>query len=71
MIHLPKLDDGFDLVAATPTGREARIPDSEIVRDWHNDYALLLLDLPRRLESLPDDQARRELLRRLHAELAA
>ena len=71
LIHLPKLDDGFDLMAATPAPRKARIPDSEIARDWHNDYALLLLNLPRRLESLPDDQARRELLRRLHAELAA
>ena len=69
LVHLPKLDDGFDLVAAAPAPRKERILDSEIVRDWHNDYALLLLELPRRLEALPDDRARRELLRRLHAEL--
>jgi metallo-beta-lactamase family protein len=74
LIHLPKLDDGFALVAAAapaPEPRRARIPESEIARDWHNDYAVLLLDLPRRLEQLPNDQARRDLLRRLHAELPA
>jgi metallo-beta-lactamase family protein len=72
LIHLPKLDDSFELVAKAapaPEPREARIPDSEIARDWHNDYAVLLLDLSRRLETLPDDQARRQLLHRLHAAL--
>jgi metallo-beta-lactamase family protein len=71
-IHLPKLDDSFELLAAAaaePEPRAPRIPDSEIARDWHNDYAILLLDLSRRLERLPDDAARRELLRRLRAEL--
>jgi hypothetical protein len=52
-----------------PEPHMARIPESEIARDWHNDYAVLLLDLSRRLEQLPSDQARRDLLRRLHAEL--
>jgi metallo-beta-lactamase family protein len=72
LIHLPRLDDSFELIAAaapTKKPREARVPDSEIARDWHNDYAVLLLDLSRRLESLPDDHARRELLRRLQAAL--
>ena len=55
--------------APAPQPRRARIPDSEIVRDWHNDYAVLLLDLSRRLERLPGDEARRELLRRLRAAL--
>jgi hypothetical protein len=49
--------------------RRARIPESELAQDWHNDYAVLLLDLSRRLEQLPSDRARRALLRRLHAEL--
>jgi metallo-beta-lactamase family protein len=74
LIHLPRIDDSFELVAAgapAPQPRRARIPDSEIVRDWHNDYAVLLLDLSRRLERLPGDEARRELLRRLRAELSA
>jgi metallo-beta-lactamase family protein len=71
LIHLPKLDDRFELIAAAPVPepRATRVPDSEIVADWHNDYAILLLDLSRRLDALPDDQARRALLRRLHAAL--
>jgi hypothetical protein len=67
------MDDGFELVAAgapAPQPRTARIPDIEIARDWHNDYAVLLLDLSRRLERLPGDEARRQLLRRLRAELS-
>lgn len=74
LIHLPRIDDSFELVAAAapaPRPRRARIPDSEIARDWHNDYAVLLLDLSRRLERMPSDEARRDLLRRLRAELAA
>jgi metallo-beta-lactamase family protein len=72
LIHLPRIDDRFELVAAgapAPQPRRARIPDSEIARDWHNEYAVLLLDLSRQLERLPSDHARRELLRRLRAEL--
>jgi metallo-beta-lactamase family protein len=74
LIHLPKLDDGFALVARVapaPEPSRPRIPQSEIARDWHNDYAVLLLDLARRLEQLPSDQARHDLLRRLHAQLPA
>jgi metallo-beta-lactamase family protein len=74
LVHLPRLDDGFELVAAAapaPEPSRPRIPESEIARDWHNDYAVLLLDLARRLEQLPDDRVRRDLLRRLHAELPA
>jgi metallo-beta-lactamase family protein len=72
LIHLPRIDESFELVAAgapAPQPRRARIPDSEIARDWHNDYAVLLLDLSRQLERLPGDEARRELLRRLRAAL--
>jgi metallo-beta-lactamase family protein len=74
LIHLPRIDESYELVAAgapAPQPRQARIPDSEIARDWHNDYAVLLLDLSRRLERLPGDEARRELLRRLRTALSA
>jgi metallo-beta-lactamase family protein len=74
LIHLPRIDDRFELLAAgapAPKPRRARIPDSGIARDWHNDYAVLLLDLSRRLERLPGDEARRQLLRRLRAALSA
>jgi metallo-beta-lactamase family protein len=72
-VHLPKLDDGFALAAMPPAraARRARIPDKAIARDWHNDYAALLLRLRRELERLPSDRARSDLLRRLHAELPA
>jgi metallo-beta-lactamase family protein len=74
LIHLPQMDASYELVAAgapAPQPRRARIPDSEIARDWHNDYAVLLLDLSRRLEQLPGDDARRALLHRLRAALSA
>jgi metallo-beta-lactamase family protein len=72
-IHLPKLDDSFALAAMPPTraARRARIPDKAIARDWHNDYAALLLRLRRELDRLPSDRARSDLLRRLEAELPA
>jgi metallo-beta-lactamase family protein len=71
LVHLPRLDDSFELAAGAPAPapRRARIPESALARDWHNDYAVLLLDLSRRLEQLPSDRARRALLRRLHAAL--
>jgi hypothetical protein len=52
------IDASYDLAAAgapAPQPRQARIPDREIARDWHNDYAILLLDLSLRLERLPGD----------------
>lgn len=73
-IQLPKLDEAFALAAAaapTPRRRVAqRVADEQITEDWHNDYARLLLGLGRTLDELPDDTARRDLLRR-HAEPAA
>ena len=74
LTHLPRIDESFELMAAgAPASqpRTARIPDSEIARDWHNDYAVLLLDLSRQLERLPDDEMRRQLLRRLRSALSA
>jgi metallo-beta-lactamase family protein len=69
-IHLPMLDEAFELTAAAtaaPRRRRVaqRVDDAEITDDWHNDYARLLLGLGRSLEQLPDDAARRALLRRL------
>ena len=74
LIHLPRIDDRCELVAAgatAPQPRRARIPHSEIARDWHNDYAVLLLDLSRQLQRLPGDEARRQLLGRMRAALSA
>ena len=68
-IHLPKLDEAFMLEAAPAPPRRRRVVqrvgDEQITDDWHNDYARLLLGLGRTLEQLPDDAARRALLRRI------
>jgi metallo-beta-lactamase family protein len=63
-IFLPQLDDGFDLMAATiHAPKERRLPPEAVGRhDWHNTYAALVLDLRRRLDALPDDNARAALL---------
>ena len=70
-IHLPKLDEAFELAAtaAPPRRRRVaqRVEDAQLTDDWHNDYARLLLGLGRALEQLPDDAARRELLRRMRS----
>jgi metallo-beta-lactamase family protein len=68
-IHLPKLDElcVLEAAAAPPRRRRVvqRVDDEQITDDWHNDYARLLLGLGRTLEQLPDDAARRALLRRM------
>jgi len=67
--QLPKLDEAFELTAAAaPTERRRvarRVADEQLTDDWHNDYARLLLGLGRTLDELPDDAARRDLLRRM------
>jgi metallo-beta-lactamase family protein len=68
-MRLPALDEAFALEAAAPPPRgrrvAERVEDAQLTQDWHNDYARLLLGLGRTLEQLPDDAARRELLRRM------
>lgn len=70
-VELPKLDEAVALAAAAapaPRRRVAqRVEDEQLTDDWHNDYARLLLGLGRTLEQLPDDAARRELLRRMQS----
>ena len=72
-IFLPKLDDGFALTVAAPALEAAaeRVAADQLVADWHNDYAALLLQLRQTLDALPGDAERRRLLRRLHAQLPA
>jgi metallo-beta-lactamase family protein len=69
-VHLPALDEAFELAAAAPAHRRRvaqRVADEQLADDWHNDYARLLLGLGRTLEALPDDAARRDLLRRMRS----
>lgn len=71
-ILAPQLDESFDVlfqdgrwqaVRAT-TSRTPRLEASQATakRDWHNDYAALLLDLRNALRHETDDRRRQELL---------
>ncbi len=68
-IFMPMLDDAVELDVAPPVARRdrVRVAEDELTFDWHNDYAALLLQLGRTLDALPDDAARRDLLRRMRA----
>ena len=75
-IAVPSLDQAFDMAhrdgrwiaTAQPSGGEApRLPPDEASarRDWHNDYAQILLDLRVALQKAPDDGSRRCLLQEM------
>ena len=74
-LFVPRLDELFDLPACGRTRHvlEApRLTQREIApTDWHNDYAALLVELPGALGRLPDDVARRRLLRDIRRRLSA
>jgi metallo-beta-lactamase family protein len=69
-ITLPALDARYAL-EATPrlTGDGARLAPAAAARgfDWRNERAALLVELEKRLATLPDDAARETLLARLRA----
>ncbi len=59
---------------ATTAGAEApRLPPEEVSarRDWHNDYAQILLDLRGALQTAPDDRSRRRLLQEMRRVIGA
>jgi metallo-beta-lactamase family protein len=65
---IPRLDERFKLTrtAAAETAGSARIQPSAAARpDWHNTRARLLLDLNARLEALPSDAERDQMLARI------
>ena len=69
-IIVPVLDDEIDLLGngVRPRQRRAprRLPPEAIGQlDWHNDYAMFLLDLREALDQAADERSRRALLRRL------
>lgn len=71
-ILMPRLDEAFEIVfregrwvaAPATAGETPRLSSNEVAarRDWHNDYAALLLDLRRALREAPDDRRRATLL---------
>ena len=68
-VHVPLLREkvhlGLDQGLKSEPSPEAPSPEAISNLDWHNDYAAFLLDLPERLQSLPDSEARKKLLGRL------
>ncbi|MDP2350693.1 MAG: MBL fold metallo-hydrolase RNA specificity domain-containing protein, partial [Chloroflexota bacterium] len=75
-VAVPLLDQSFDLVqrdgrwtavaaAAAAEAPRLRPEEASARRDWHNDYAQILLDLRGALRTAPDDHSRRRLLREL------
>ena len=77
-IHLPQFDESFEITAGTPQakgraqskGRKPeRVPETELLTDWYNDYAAFIVDLTNKLEGEQDHEKRRALIRQLHEEL--
>lgn len=80
-IVTPALDQSYDLVhrdgrweavvgAATEMPRLER-EEASARRDWHNDYAQILLDLRGALHEAPNDASRRRLLQEMRRVIAA
>lgn len=74
-IVMPILDQRFDLQAesAEPAASTLRLApaEAEAHEDWHNLHSRLLLDLAEKLGRAPDDAARRAMLERVRAAMAA
>lgn len=73
-VIVPRLDQVYVLDAGTgarlakPSGVSRLEPKAEALvagKDWHNDYAQLVLDLQHKLQATSDDRSRKKLLRRL------
>ncbi|HWA46271.1 MAG TPA: MBL fold metallo-hydrolase [Hypericibacter adhaerens] len=69
-ILIPELDDVFALSGERPAkqpGTARRLATGQQpAADWHNGLAALTLDLRRKLEELPDDAAREDLIARVN-----
>ncbi len=72
-IFMPMFDETFELVPGNqPISQgipQPRIDTSELLTDWHNDYAAFLVSLSSTLEATPDHSQRREILSRLSSTL--
>lgn len=73
-VIVPRLDQTFELFPAAAArlvktaGGSRLAPQAEALtagKDWHNDYAALVLDLQHRLQGTADERSRRKLLRKL------
>jgi metallo-beta-lactamase family protein len=71
-IVLPQMDETFELIAgdAKSKGRlPERIPRTELLTDWNNDYAAFIVALTQRLQDAGDDDERRTIIAALRKAL--
>ncbi len=71
-IVLPQMDETFELVAgdAKSKGRlPERVPQTELLSDWNNDYAALIVALTQRLQEAGNDGERRKIIAALRRAL--
>ena len=77
-IFVPSFDESFELqpgTAATSMGRPAeparkRIDESQLCRDWHNEYAAFILELSTKLQATDEPCDRSALIKELASVLA-
>lgn len=72
LVRLPQFDESYDITAGTPVSKgrvRDRIPESQLLTDWYNDYAAFTIDLGRKLETEPDKEKRRAIIRDVRAAL--
>lgn len=74
-VTIPRLDQAFELfpaagarlMKAAAVSRLQPKADALVAgKDWHNDYAALVLALQHKLQTIDDEQSRKTLLRRLN-----
>jgi len=71
-IVLPQMDESFELIAddARSKGRlPERVPQTELLSDWNNDYAAFIAALTLRLTDAKDDEQRRRIIAQLRKAL--
>ena len=72
-VFMPVFDESFELTPGSEPISQGkptpRIEASELQTDWHNDYAVFMLDLSSKLDEIKDSKQRRELIARVAAVL--
>lgn len=74
LIHVPQIDDSYHLTGKGKLRQRHvthRVEQKDVVNtDWHNDYAGFLTTLSQQLSGMPDNHARRKMLRQLQGMIA-
>ncbi len=62
---IPEIDDIYDLAARVERPEERLRPASAGHRDWHNDYAALLIEINDAIAAVADRKAKGVIIRRI------